>query len=80
MRKTEAFQLLYTFDVSTQTIRGKKQTCMEVRGGWTSTRIPASYSKNDEVKPCAGMCVRVGHHLAGKTEYRFREKEIMTKS
>jgi len=80
VRKTEAFELLYTFEVTTQTIRGKKQICMEVRGGWTSTRIPASYSKDDEFKQCAGMCVSVGHHLAGKTEYRFREKEIMTNS
>ncbi len=80
MRKTEAFELLYTFDVSTQIIRGKKQICMEVRGGTDQKLVPIDYSKDDKFKQYAGKYVRVYYGMKGKTEYRFREKEIMTKS
>lgn len=81
MRKTGPFELLYTFKVTTQIIRGKKQICMEVTGGWTETCVPDDYSKDDEFKQCAGKHVIVfqGPGL-GKCEYRFREKEIMTNS
>ena len=84
MRKTEAFELLYTFKVRTQIIKGKKQICMEVTGGWTETRVPDDYKKDDQLKPFAGQYVTVFHNTCGiglgKNEYRFREKEIMTKS
>ena len=78
VRKTGPFQLLHKFDVDVKLVKGKKQLSLWVHGGVTSMRIPASYSKDDELEP--GMYVVVCHYLEGKTMYRFREKEIMTQS
>ncbi len=78
MRKTGAFSLLHTLDVDVKLVKGKKEISLKINGGWTNTHVPDDYKKDDELMP--GMCVRVGHGLEGKTEYRFRENEIMTNS
>ena len=57
VRKTEAFELLYTLDVDVKMVKGKKQISLEVTGGWTNTHVPDDYKKDDELKPFAGKHV-----------------------